>query len=236
MTICSSRGVRFFLECEDAFALLSRLNGKVKTFSVFSEADVIWKFPGFVAFLVSLALIKIGVPILFVLLIPVSSIAQKLFISKEWVISPLCLPLRFLACGYSLVTGFGIVTALCLWLSYRSMGWVGCISYLVANGVRIMLDSRLELRGNVKMALLGKAYLGYDPHCFLLAFKLFALKSGVNCSYEISEEELAAGHEVYGTFSQDWEMITRRFPEANGFALPHKAHDGGIEDECSSKA
>ena len=29
-----------------------------------------------------------------------------------------------------------------------------------------------ELRGNVKMALLGKAYLGYDPHCFLLAFKL----------------------------------------------------------------
>lgn len=222
MMICSSRGVKLGLECDDAFALLSRIHGKVNIFSVFSMADVIWKFPGFVAFLISLALIKVSIPLLFVLLVPSSIIAQKLFIEKEWIISPVISPLRFLAKGYSLLTGFGIVMALCLWLAYRQMGWVGCVAYLVANTLRIILDSRLQLRGDLRKALSGMLHLGYDPHCFLLAFKLYAQKCAVSCSYEISNAEIAAGRDVYGEFSHDWGIITKRFPNIGGASLPRK--------------
>lgn len=55
LVLVGPRGVKLFLNCEDAFALLSRLTPKIKPFTVLSEAESLWKLPGFIAFAISLA-------------------------------------------------------------------------------------------------------------------------------------------------------------------------------------
>lgn len=223
MTLVGNRGIQLYLECVDAFALMSRVRKYVRPFSILAEAETLWKFPGFISLIVSLLAICSGRYWCLLCVIPSSSIASFLLIRCEWAVSKILLPLKKLAAVYSVMTGHGIIVVLCVGLSYYMLGWRGILGYVACNLFRIVLDSRLELRTALKWI---EAHEVSEPpieiKCFLLAFAEYARKYGVDSSYAITQTELMAGEDLLAEFASEWPMIVHRFGTGEGTTLPRK--------------
>lgn len=222
-SIVGPRGVKFFLNVEDAFALMRRVSDKIQPFDVLCQAEVLWKMPGMFSMFASLSMICTGNIWLMCFVLPTSFLAEYFLVRKEFFTSSLCIPFRIIGYVYSMLTGYGLFFVGLSCLAYYKMGWVGVCAYVAVNGIRIHLDARRHEKEVVYFAKKETPILIFDCACFLVAFKRLAIKYGRSACWCIRPDKDSRQDAVklLAEYTHQYPKAASRFVAGmSGFVLP----------------
>lgn len=229
-SLVGPRGVKFYLNAIDAFALMNRVSDKIKPFDLLWQAEVLWKIPGMFAMFTSLLLIYNGNPWLLFLIIPSSMLAKLIFLQMKFFSSHFSAPFRWIGNVYSVLTGYGIFFIGLACFAYFKMGWIGVCLYIIANVVRLGVEGRIEERMLTILIQKGAPFLLYDCKCFLIAFERVAKKYQRDASWFINstQDNMEEAISLLIEYINEHPKAASRLVRAKGFNLPFKEEKRSI--------
>jgi len=223
-SLVGPRGVKFYLNAVDAFALMKRVADKIKPFDLLWQAEVLWKMPGMFAMFTSLLLIYNRKPWMLFLIVPSSILAKLIFIHLKFFVSNFSTPFRWVGNLYSVLTGYGLFFIGLVCLAYFKMGWLGVCLYIVANAVRIGVEGRMEDRMFICLVKNEAPFLRNDCKCFLIAFERIARKYKRDISWFLDpqQDNRAEAISLLIEYINEQPKAASRLVRAKGFELPFK--------------